>query len=253
MQSLYSAGSGLTAQQARLETISSNIANVNTAGFKATRADFKDALYRSMVDPTSLTPEADNLQSGTGVVLNSTAVNMKQGTVNTTEQPLDFAIEGEGFFQVQGQNGEMLYTRSGSFTVSNEGTGSYLVTPEGYYVLDAAGGRIELPENVTDFSVNDKGAITAAGTNIGSLGLVRFTNPDGLSPVGLTCYRATATAGAVAPETESRIVQGSLERSNVDLSEEMTLLIRAQRAYSLASRAVTTTDDMLGLANNMHG
>lgn len=253
MQSLYSAGSGLSSQQARLETISSNISNVNTPGFKATRADFKDALYRSMVDPTSLTPEADNLQSGTGVLLESTAINMKQGTVSQTDEPLDFAIEGDGFFQVQDQNGQTLYTRSGSFTVSNEGGEGYLVTSEGYHVLDATGARVHLPANIADLAVDEKGAITAGGKTYGTLGLARFTNSDGLSPVGLTCYRATPASGAAAPDTGSKVVQGSIERSNVDLSEEMTLLIRAQRAYSLASRAVTTTDDMLGLANTMHG
>lgn len=253
MQSLYSAASGLSAQQTRLDTISANIANINTPGYKSTRADFKDALYNTMVDPVLQNSAANNLLAGSGVVLDATNINMNQGVSMSTDQPLDFAIEGSGFFQVQTPSGETLYTRSGSFGTTEIGGDNYLVTSEGYFVLDANQNRIKLPANLAEMKVTDGGVITTADQNYGALGIVSFNNPDGLAPAGGTSYRATVASGQPAQELNSKVVQGSLERSNVDLSEEMTLLIRAQRSYSLASRALTTTDEMMGLADTMHG
>jgi flagellar basal-body rod protein FlgG len=253
MQSLYTAASGLTSQQLRLDTIAANISNANTPGFKATRVDFKDALYHTMVDPEPSDAPADNLACGSGVLLDATNIDMNQGAIEETGITLDFAIEGDGFFQVQDENGQILYTRSGSFTTTNDGSGNYLVTPEGYYVLDADGNRLKLPESVTNLTVYENGVIRVDGQEYGALGVVGFANADGLAPAGGTCYTETVSSGPSLADSGSKIVQGSLERSNVDMSQELTLLIRSQRAYALASRAVTTTDDMMGLANNLHG
>ena len=253
MQALYTAASGLSAQQLRLGAIASNLANANTPGFKATRNDFKDTLYKNLVDPElPATPDA-NLACGTGVRLDATNIDMEQGAIVDTGFPLDFAIEGDGFFRVQDENGRILYTRCGSFTTTNNGEGNYLVTPEGHYVLDADGNRMGMPDDVTTVTVTPDGAISADGVAYGTLGLVSFQNADGLAPAGGTCFEETVSSGPAVAEAGSKIIQGSLERSNVDMSQELTLLIRSQRAYSLASRAVTTTDDMMGLANNLHG
>jgi len=145
MQSLYSAASGLSAQQTRLDTVSANVVNANTPGYKSTRADFKDALYTSMENPVLLDSAANNLLTGSGVLLGATGIDMAPGTVEATGQPLDFAINGSGFFQVQTPSGETLYTRNGSFSTSPVDGDNYLVTPQGYFVLDADGNRIKMP------------------------------------------------------------------------------------------------------------
>jgi flagellar basal-body rod protein FlgG len=253
MQSLFAAASGLSAQQTRLETISANIANANTPGYKSTRADFKDALYTTMVNPVLEDGAANNLLAGSGVLLDATALNMTSGATVSTEQPFDFAIGGSGFFQVQTDSGEILYTRCGSFTISDIDGENTLVTQEGYYVLDSNGDRLRLPADTGGLKVSADGVMMTADRNYGAIGLVSFTNPEGLSPAGGTFFRTTDNSGPPTQDFTSTVIQGSLERSNVDLSEELTLLIRAQRAYSLASRALTTADDMMGLADNMHG
>jgi flagellar hook-basal body protein len=125
------------------------------------------------------------------------------------------------------------------------------VTAQGHFVLDADGNKIELPANGSALSVNGNGVLQTTEGAAVTLGLTKFPNPEGLAPQGETCYSATVASGQPEPDADSTIVQGGLENSNVDLAQELTLLIRAQRAYSLASRALTTSDDMLGLANNM--
>lgn len=252
MQSLYSAASGLSAQQTRLETLSANIANVNTSGYKATRTDFKDALYSTMVDPVLADSAANNLLSGNGVVLDATNKNMTQGAVMDTGLPLDFAIQGSGYFQLQAPNGERLYTRDGSFSTTVFDGNTYLVNSDGDYVLDQTGNKITLPAGSKAVKVSTTGEITANGQSYGTLGVVDFPNPNGLDAAGGTTFRVTVASGQATQDTTSTVLQGSLERSNVDLSTELTLLIRSQRAYSLASRALTTTDEMMGLADQMH-
>lgn len=252
MQSLYTAASGLSNQQKRLDTIASNIANASTTGYKSTRVDFKDALYSTMEDPVLADGAENNLLAGSGVLLDATSIDFQQGSITQTGQPLDFAVEGSGFFQVQNENGETLYTRSGSFCVTNVDNENYLVTPQGYFVLDLSGDRIKLPDASGNLTVTEKGVIEADGKEYGTLGLVGFANPDGLSPAGDTCYRATDNSGLPEKDLDSGIIQGSVETSNVNLAQELTMLIRSQRAFSLASRALTTTDDMMGLANTIH-
>lgn len=267
MQSLFTAASGLSSQQKRLETLASNIANSGTTGYKTTRTDFKDALYSVLEDPALVGAEANNLFAGSGVTLSATSINFEQGAIATTGVPLDFAIQGSGFFQAETASGETLYTRGGSFNTAVVGNDSYLVTAQGYFVLDSEGNRIKLPSGNTKVSVAEDGQIQfiAAQEDSGSagslpiaettqgqkIGLIAFENPEGLSPSGESCYAQSETSGQPNQDTLSTVVQGGLESSNVDLSQELTMLIRAQRAYSLASRALTTSDDMLGLANNM--
>jgi len=251
MQSIYTAASGLSSQQTRLDIIASNIANSDTAGYKSTRADFKDALYSLMDDPVG-NSEAANLLRGSGVVLSATNTDFTDGTISKTGESLDFAINGSGFFSVENENGQTLYTRNGNFSVSSEGNNRYLVTAQGYYVLDANGNKISLPDENTEISVSDGGALSTPDGIFARLGIATFTNPNGLSAAGDTCFSATDTSGKPTAFNGASVVQGSLEKSNVDLAEEMTLLIRSQRAYSLASRALQTADEMEGLANNMH-
>lgn len=236
MRSLFSAASGLSAQQRRLETISANIANADTPGFKATRTDFKDALYTTMVNPVNADSMAGNLLAGSGVLLGATAIDMSQGATVQTDQVLDFAIEGRGFFQVQTDNGDILYTRGGCFAPAVIDGEIYLTTREGYFVLDANGQWITLPPDISGLRVSPGGVLMTADQNYGALGIVSFTNPQGLEPAGGTYFRTTENSGQPEPDLESTVIQGSLERSNVDLARELTMLIRAQRAYSLASR-----------------
>jgi flagellar basal-body rod protein FlgG len=249
MQSLYSAASGLSSQQKRLETLASNIANASTPGFKSTRTDFKDALYTTMDNPVQADSMQSNLLRGSGVLLDSTSIDFRQGIIVQTENLLDFAISGEGFFSVQNQEGDTLYTRSGVFNISEYNGNVYLVTAQGHFVLDSEGNRITV-DTSSRLSVTEDGSLTTADGNTVVMGLYRFTNPQGLIAEG-GVFRPSETSGAPEPDTDSKIIQGSLENSNVDLAQELTMLIRAQRSYSLASRALTTSDDMLGLANNM--
>ncbi|NCB50706.1 MAG: flagellar hook-basal body protein [Clostridia bacterium] len=250
MQAIYTAGSGLRGQQTRLDTIAANIANSDTVGYKSSRVDFKDALYSLMDSPVADSEEA-NLFVGSGVVLGATATDFSNGSMSVTGNLLDFAIQGSGFFSVRNAAGETLYTRNGSFSVSSMDGENRLVTAQGYEVLDAEGNRITVPDGSSDISVSASGVLSTTEGEFAVLGIVSFSNPDGLSAAGDTCYTASEVSGE--PETAKgvSIVQGSLENSNVDLAQEMTLLIRSQRAYSLASRALQTADDMEGLANNM--
>jgi flagellar basal-body rod protein FlgG len=252
MQSLFTAASGLSSQQKRLDTLASNIANASTPGYKTTRVDFKDSLYSTMDNPVLDNDVENNLLGGSGVMLDATNIDFRQGVGMDTGVPLDFFIEGDAFFQVQKENGEMVFTRSGSFRTAVIDDASYLVTAQGYFVLDDSGNRIMMPTNSTEFSISENGAISTTEGEYGTIGLFGFPNPGGLMASGDTSFTETAASGTPVNDDKSVIIQGKLENSNVDLAQELTLLIRSQRAYSLASRALTTSDDMMGLANNMH-
>jgi flagellar basal-body rod protein FlgG len=251
-QAMVAAKQAVLSQQLRVDAIANNVANVSTTGFKSTRVDFKDSLYSTMDNPVLDNDMDNNLLCGSGVSLDATNIDFTQGADIETGQPLDFAIEGDGFFQVLKENGEVIFTRSGSFNTAAIDGVNYLVTPQGYFVLDSSGNKIMMPETGTDFSISEKGIIGNDDGEFGTIGLFQFTNPNGLSAAGDTSYTETAASGAPVIDENSTIVQGKLENSNVDLAQELTLLIRSQRAYSLASRALTTSDEMLGLANNMH-
>jgi flagellar basal-body rod protein FlgG len=251
IQSLSTAATGAKSLQTRIDTIANNVVNIDTEGFKASRVSFKEAVYQSMRSPIQ-PQEGKNLQLGHGALVADTALDFGQGPIRTTEQPLDFAIDGEGFFTVRTAQGAMRYTRGGAFGVSDEDTGSYLVTAQGYYVLDANGERIRLPENLEGMSCTQQGVLTdAAGNIVARLGLATFDNLRGLLKMGENLYAATDASGQARPAGDCRVQSGALEGSNVDLAEEMTRLIRAQRAYTMISRCITTADQMESTANNL--
>ncbi len=249
MQTLYTAKLGLQAQQQRVNTIGNNLANSQTIAYKQQRTDFKDALYTAMINPAD-TQSTANLQQGSGVLISSTPRSFDQGVPEMTGYVLDFYLDGDGFFTVSDSNGNLQYTRSGNFMVSNEADGTYLVTASGHYVLDTDFNRIKLPENISDLTVSADGVLSADNVTFAAFNIVDFPNKDGLQLVGGGCYIESAASGAAAT-SDATVRQGVLEASNVDITSEMTRLIRAQRAFSLASRAVTAWNDMTEKACNI--
>jgi flagellar basal-body rod protein FlgG len=246
---MYSAKLGLKTQQQRLDVIASNVANVDTVGYKRQSALFKDALYTQMMDPSNVSSN-ENLKQGSGVILTSTQRSFVAGTPVQTGEALDLYIDGDGFFTVEAGDGNVMYTRGGSFKLSTEEDGQYIVTPDGSYLLDSEGERIRIPEGSGSISVSSTGQMVAGDTAVAALRLVTFTNKDGLSLTGSGCYEITeASGGAIA--SDAGIKQGYLESSNVDMSIELTQMIRAQRAFSLAGKALTTWNEMESVTNNL--
>jgi flagellar basal-body rod protein FlgG len=254
MQSVFAAAQGLSAQQERIDTIANNISNVNTAAFKRANVSFKDALYTGMENPGGAEGKVYNLQKGTGIVLASSMLDFSQGTIESTGNNLDFAIEGDGFFQLREPDGSYVYTRDGSFEISVEEDGSYLVTEQGSYVMDQDGNKIRIPAGVCEMTVSEDGTLTfGTGEEAGEtkFGIYTFPNASGLYSAGNGVYTGSPAAGDAEPAEAYRICRESLEGSNVLLADELTRLVRAQRMYSLASRALQTADDMEGLAINI--
>ena len=244
MQGLYTAATGLSNQQKRVDTIANNIANINTTGFKKTRVDFKDALYTTMQNPTG---EQTNLQKGSGVMIGATTIDYSGGNIVTTENNLDFALQGEGFFALRNAQGEEVYTRNGSFNQSADG---YLVSANGDYVLDQKNNRIRFTGE-GEITVSSNGIVSQGDTAIGAIKVVDFENKNGLLPVGDSCFAVSVASGQPENVTDYTVRQGAVEGSNVNLAQELTLLIRTQRAYTMASKALQTADDMDGLANSI--
>lgn len=252
-QSLYTAAVGMRAQQQRIDTMANNVANVNTNGFKKSRVDFKDAMYQAMQNPTlPAGDETMNLQLGQGLLIDSETKVFSDGALLETGRALDLALSGEGFFALENpEGGAPLYTRDGVFQSQEQADGSFaLTTAGGYYVLNTEGQRVEAPVSFEQMSVNENGQITAGGLYVAQLGRFSFVNAQGLEAVGSKTWEATAQAGE-PQAAETQIRQGYMEGSNVDLSEEMTRLIRAQRAFSLLSRAITTADQMKATENDL--
>ena len=250
MQATSAAASGLQAQQERLDIIAANIANVNTVGYKSARADFKDALYSRMQNPADGLSVEENLLKGSGVILSGTGRDFTDGAAQSTGVQTDMALSGSGFFMLQDDGGDAVYTRNGNFSLSEENGSLYLVNADGNYVLSDQGTRIQVPGDGS-FHVSADGTLSHEGEAFSKLAVVQFDNPEGLDDVGNSCYRETAASGGAYRASDAGVTQGSLENSNVDLGQEMTLLMRAQRAYSLAGKALQTADEMDGLANNM--
>jgi len=265
MQTSLTARSALRAQQQQLDTIANNIANINTAGFKSSSVNFKDTLYTEMVRPTDT--QNTRLQNGTGVRVGSVVRSFANGTPVSTGNGLDFCLTGDGFFTIQAPNGETLYTRNGSFHVSGGSGAQYLVTADGGYVMGTSG-RIQIPNgDLSTLGLNEKGELTisAAASSTTSqtataasspsafatLKISSFQNNDGLEAVGGTSFRATVASGNAQTVASPQVLQGYQESSNVDLTTEMTTLIRAQKAFSFASQVVKTADEMDAMANNM--
>jgi len=253
-QAIGTASAALKKQQMRLDKVATNVANANTVAYKNFRLDFKDSRYSTGIVPGGpRNPEA-NQQRGHGVLVAGIGIDFRGGGLQVTELPLDFALEGEGFFSVGDLSGNVFYTRNGNFTLSAEADGNYLVNANGLYVLDADGQRIRLPVNTTSISVNTSGDMIFTSINeetTARLGVFTFRNQTGLLSIGNSLFAEGEASGERLLPEGTRVRQGVLEMSNVSLGEEMTRMIRTQRAFQLASRALSTADDMEGIANNM--
>ena len=249
----------MAAQQTRTEVIANNLANVNTTGFKRSRAQFEDLLYQTMQGPTVLGSSESNttpaIQVGRGTRLAAVQRLHSQGPLEATGRGLDVAIDGEGFFPVQLANGTTAYTRDGSFQISDQ---SVLVTSEGYQI----GAGIKIPSDVTNITISPTGIVSGdkgAGTEAQELGrieLARFANPSGLQSIGQNLYTETPASGQAVtgyPQDDGmgRLIQGNLEGSNVEIVQEMVDMIAAQRAYELNSKAVKTAEEMSQTATQL--
>ena len=253
-EAMMIASTGLHNQQRRLDTIANNVANINTTAYKNSRLDFKDAMYTAGYIPARPRTPEGNQQKGHGVMIAGIAKDYSTGIIQSTDRKLDMAIEGEGFFALENADGDTVYTRNGCFNLSVETDGIYLVNGNGYYVQDAEGMRIQVPEYVEAMSVATDGMITFTvdeEETMVSLGVYTFRNITGLESIGNSNYAETISSGERLPAENAIIRQGVIEGSNVDLAEEMTRMIRTQRVFQLASRALTTADEMEGIANNM--
>lgn len=254
IRSLWIAKTGLDAQQTQMDVISNNLANVSTTGFKRSRAVFEDLLYQTLRQPgaqsSQQTQIPSGLQLGTGVRPVSTARIFTQGNIQKTDNSLDVAVQGNGFFQVLLPDGTTGYTRDGSFQKDNQGQ---IVTADGYPVQP----NITIPANALTVSIGTDGTVsitqsgTAATTQIGSIQLATFINPGGLQSIGQNLFLETAASGTPTPNTPGTngagiVNQGYVETSNVNVAEELVTMIQTQRAYELNSKVVSTSDAMLG-------
>ena len=263
VQAFFTGANGLRAQQYNIDVIANNVANIDTFGYKQSRLDFKDALYNRMINPVD-NGAHQNLQHGTGVLALQNNRIFHQGAAITTGRTLDFMLEGDGFFVVEDYDGDLLFTRGGSFDLSVEPDGAYLVTPDGRYVLDqnyerivftdANGGPLMITDNPGLLDVAPDGSIYVDGADTGvKMGVAAFINPVGLEVAGDNFFRVSENSGEPEELFGANVVHRTLEASNVDYANEMTRLIRAQRAYQMASRCINTADQMAGLANTVRG
>jgi flagellar basal-body rod protein FlgG len=260
MRSLWSAASGMVAQQKNMDVVAHNLANVNTYGNKKVRAEFQDFIYQNLRDAGGTsgngTQYPQGLQIGLGTRVAATNRIFTQGPLQTTDNPTDVGIQGEGFFQVQLPDGTTAYTRDGSFKIDSE---RRLVTSDGFLLIP----NITLDETATVDSlvISSDGVVsdTPAGgnqTEIGTLQIARFTNPAGLYAYGKNLFLATAASGDAVtgnPGADGMgvLTQNTLEMSGVQIVEEMVNMIVSQRAYESNSKAITTSDAMLEIANGL--
>lgn len=262
MRALWTAATGMKAQQLNIDLIANNLSNVNTTAYKKQQMQFKDLLYANirrnhLVEGTGSPVQ---MQMGHGVMPTSTARLFLQGNLEATDNPLDVAIDGEGFFVVQGPNGEFFFTRDGAFKLSVDGEEGALVTSDGYFVMSEFDDLIVMDEGMSDLTISEMGIITARNEDgeieeIATLKMVRFINPQGLEAKGQNLFGQTVASGEEIPMEDenrtSRVRQRYLETSNVQIVDEMVRMITAQRAYELNSKAIQTSDEMMGMANNL--
>lgn len=254
---LYISASGMQAQQSNVDSIANNLANVNTAGFKKNRVSFQDVYYRAAIANTAGLDGSSATAPGFGLgtLVSSNAKSFAAGDLKQTDGPLDFAVRGSGFFEVEMPDGSSTYTRYGAFRVTSEGL---LGTASGLPLKQ----RIEIPAEALEVVVDSAGHVSAkmpnesALTDLGQIELVSFQNPQALEPLGDNLYAASGEVGnaTVAKPGESgvgTIAQGYLEGSNVKLTEEMVNLVLAQRAYELNAKVIQAADDMLSISNNL--
>lgn len=268
VRSLWTAATGMIAQQTNVDTIANNLANVNSTGYKAEVAEFKSLLYQTMQTKTTTANGANKpigAQVGLGVRNSAITSIFKQGSMLASESDTAFAITGEGFFALRGQDGETYYTRNGNFLFTTAQNGMMLANSDGLPVLDTNGQPILLGTQyvASKIKVNADGQLTYPDERnnpqpIGiRIGLYQFTNPSGLEKVDSTMYQASAASGAAINEAtnnnvrKSEVLQGYLEGSSVQVADEMVNLIVAQRAYEMNSKAITTTDEMMQQANQL--
>jgi flagellar basal-body rod protein FlgG len=257
-QGLWIAKTGLDAQQTRMAVVSNNLANVNTTGFKQGRAVFEDLLYQNVRQSGGQTSQDTELPSGmhlgTGVRIVATEKLFTQGSVLQTDNALDVAINGRGFFQVEQPDGSLAYSRDGTFQLNDQGE---LVTASGYRVQPG----ITIPDAAQSITIGKDGTVSvrlagqASTTQVGSLQTVDFINPVGLQPIGENLYIETASSGTAQAGTPGQnglgsLNQGALEGSNVNVVSELVNMIETQRAYEMNSKAISTNDQMMQYVNN---
>lgn len=264
MRALWTASSGMYGQQLNVDVISHNLANVNTNGYKKQRVEFKDLMYETLSMPDSIDGMGKpvSLQVGHGTAPVATYTSYSKGGLLETNNPLDLAIDGNGFFAVRHDTGRTMYTKDGSFKLSMENGEAKLVTSEGFHVLDDTDSEIILTDiNLENLNIDSMGNIKFLDEEGGvqstgqKLKIVRFPNTAGLLKVGPNLVKETVSSGEAVEESmlqvKSDIKQGFIETSNVQVVEEMVKLITAQRAYEINSKSIQTADDMLSLANNL--
>jgi flagellar basal-body rod protein FlgG len=258
LRGLWTAATGMATQQLTVDVIANNLANVNTSGFKKSRADFQDLMYQTMRLPGGMTAAGTQLPTGIQVGMGSKPMGVQklfsQGDYNQTNNELDLAIEGKGFFKVLSNN-EELYTRAGNFKIDSEG---YICTTDG----DRLEPEINIDPEAISISVDSGGRLVVWGPDTGTplaeedIRLHSFPNPAGLYSMGRNLYRPTEASGEAVEgipglDGLGTIAQGYLEMSNVNVVEEMVAMIIAQRAYEVNSKAIQTADNMLQMANNI--
>jgi len=259
IRSLWTARTGLDAQQTQLDVISNNLANVSTNGYKRSRAVFEDLLYQTMRQPgaqnTQQNQISSGLQIGTGVRPVATERVFTQGNLQQTGNKLDLAVQGNGFFQVLQPDGTNAYTRDGAFQLDSQGN---LVTASGYPLAD----NINIPADALSVTVGKDGTVSVvqagqtAPVEVGSIQLANFVNPGGLQSAGENLFLETASSGTATPNQPGLngagvINQGYVETSNVNVAEELVSMIATQRAYELNSKAIQTVDQMLSRLSQM--
>ncbi|MBN2751527.1 MAG: flagellar basal-body rod protein FlgG [Rhodospirillaceae bacterium] len=262
MRALSIAATGMQAQQTNVEVISNNIANMNTTAYTRRRAEFNDLLYQNMKRQGAATSDAGTIvpagvQLGLGVRTAAVYRITEQGSMTSTDNTLDLAIEGKGYFQITLPSGDTAYTRAGSFQMSSTGE---LVTNDGYTVQPG----VTIPTNATSITINASGEVwvkidgQTTQTNVGTLQISTFINEAGMEAIGDNLFLETPASGTPTSGTPDAtgfgsILQGYLETSNVNVVTEITDLISAQRAYEMNSKVVQTSDDMLATISNMKG
>lgn len=260
MRALSIGSSGMYAQQMNVEVIANNIANIGTSGYKRQRAEFQDLIYQNLRQPGAQSSDTgtllpSGLQLGSGVKLDAVTRMHSQGPLDITDNKLDMAINGNGYFQIQMPSGEIAYTRAGTFQLNQDGL---IVTSEGYQLNPG----ITIPPDTTEIAINNSGEVwvKVGGQqdlqNVGQIEIARFANDAGLDIRGDNLYLQSPASGnpitgIANTENFGAIQQGALELSNVNIVSEITKMITAQRAYEMNSKVIQGADDMMGTLTNL--
>jgi flagellar basal-body rod protein FlgG len=259
IRALYTAASGMSAEQLNLDTIANNLSNSGTVGFRSKRLQFQDMIYQNLITPgaaQSAQTVSAGLQVGLGTRSTESETILTQGGLNQTNNPLDLAIQGNGFFQVQLPDGTIAYSRAGNFQLNNQGQ---MVDVNGNMLLPA----ISIPPNATSVTITQYGVVNATlpgqanPSQLGQIQLATFTNPGGLNNVGSNLFQATLSSGQAVLGNPGdatglgTLQQGYLENSNVDVVQEFVAMIMAQRAYESNAKVATAADNMYQQVNNL--